>query len=131
VENYNPVLNAYPALWSEYKEADTTIPLLNVTRRILDYYFIQLSGYDDVDIRKRVLEDNKEKFVETTEDGHPDYGRYHIASAMLAYMNTGIVDGLNYVDDCMDVGVCRAVFKLIFETLQQGQHYNMMMGEEE
>jgi Txe/YoeB family toxin of Txe-Axe toxin-antitoxin module len=39
-------------------------------------------------------------------------------------------DGLNYVDDCADINLYRTVFKLIFEALQQEQHYNMMMGEE-
>jgi hypothetical protein len=42
----------------------------------------------------------------------------------------GFSDGLNYVDDCADIKLYRTVFKLIFEALQQEQHYNMMMGED-
>jgi hypothetical protein len=34
------------------------------------------------------------------------------------------------VDDCADITLYKDVFKLIFEALQQEQHYNMMMGEE-
>lgn len=99
-ENFNPVQNSYAALWSEYREVDTVIPVLNVIRRILEYYFMQLCGYDGVNIRKRVLEENKDKFVETPAEGLPDYTRYHLASAMLSYISVnsvGLSDGLNYV----------------------------------
>jgi wobble nucleotide-excising tRNase len=119
-------------LWTEFRELNGTIPLMNVIRRILEYYFMQLCGYDGVDIRKRILEDNKDKFVEITEDGKTDYSRYHLASAMLSYITAqsmGICDGLHYVDDCTDIEQCKLVFKMIFEILEQGQHYRMMMGE--
>jgi len=36
---------------------------------------------------------------------------------------------LNYIDDCVDNKLYKDVFKLIFEVLQQEQHYKMMMGE--
>ena len=132
-ENFNPVQNSYAALWSEYREVDTAIPVLNVIRRILEYYFMQLCGYDGVTIRKRVLDENRGKFVETVDNGQPDYTKYHLAAAMLSYISAssvGFSDGLNYVDDCADINLYRKVFQLIFEALQQEQHYNMMMGEE-
>lgn len=131
-ENYNPVQNSYTALWSEYKEVDSTIPVMNVIRRILEYYFLQLCGYDGIDIRKKVLDENKEKFVITPAEGLPDYTKYHLASAMLSYINvnsTGLSDGLNYVDDFSDITLYKDVFKLIFEVLKQEQHYTMMMAE--
>jgi wobble nucleotide-excising tRNase len=134
LENFNPVQNSYAALWSEYCEVDTAIPVLNVIRRILEYYFMQLCGYEGVDIRKRVLEDNRDKFVDPVEGGQPDYTKYHLSTAMLSYISAtsvGLSDGLNYVDDCADITLYRTVFKLIFEALQQEQHYKMMMGEEE
>lgn len=65
--------------------------------------------------------------------GLPDYTKYHLASSMLSYISTnsvGFSDGLNYVDDCADIALYKEVFKLIFEGLQQEQHYNMMIGEE-
>lgn len=132
-ENFNPVQNSYAALWSEYREVDTSIPLMNVIRRILEYYFMQLCGYDGVDIRKRVLDEHRDKFIELVECGQPDYTKHHLASAMLSYISAnsvGFSDGLNYVDDCADINLYRTVFKLIFEALQQEQHYKMMMGEE-
>jgi wobble nucleotide-excising tRNase len=133
-ENFNPVQNSYAALWSEYREVDTAIPILNVIRRILEYYFMQLCGYDGVDIRKRVLNENREKFIEQVPNGHPGMTKYHLASAMLSYISAnsvGFSDGLNYVDECADINLYRTVFKLIFEALQQEQHYKMMMGESE
>ena len=133
-ENFNPVQNSYAALWSEYREVDTVIPVLNVIRRILEYYFMQLCGYDGVNVRMRVLEEYKDKFIETPTEGLPDYTKYHLASAMLSYISVnsvGLSDGLNYVDDCADITLYKDVFKLIFEALQQEQHYNMMMGEGE
>lgn len=49
--NYNPVQNSYVAFWEEYKEISAPIPLMNVIRRILDYYILQLCGYDGVTLR--------------------------------------------------------------------------------
>ena len=131
-ENFNPVQNSYAALWGEYREVDTTIPMMNVIRRILEYYFMQLCGYDGVNIRKRVLEEHKDKFIETHTEGLPDYTKWHLATAMLSYISAnsvGFSDGLNYVDDCTDIELYKTVFKLIFEALEQEQHYKMMMGE--
>lgn len=133
MENYNPVQNSYAALWSEYKELKSPLTVLNVIRRILEYYFIQLCGYDGMDIRKRILEENKDDFIVTAEDGQTDYTKYHLASAMLSYINANalsLTDGLHYVDDSTDIEQCKSVFKLVFETMQQGQHYSMMMGDE-
>src|SRR5699024_2716522 len=49
-ENYSPVTNAYP-LWQEYKEVSSSTTLLNVMRRILEHYFLQLCGHDGVKLR--------------------------------------------------------------------------------
>ena len=87
LENYNPIQNSYAALWDEYKELKTVNTLTNVIRRILEYYFIQLCGYDGNDLLKIVLEDNKEKFVDYEEGKKPNYDRYHLASALLSYIN--------------------------------------------
>jgi len=128
-ENYNPVKNSYAALWSELKELDTSFTVLNVIRRIMEYYFMQLCGYDGNDIRKRILNENKDKFIEQAEDGTYDNTKYNLASAMLSYITnstTGITDGLNLVDEYADADLCKDVFKMIFETLGQEQHYKMM-----
>lgn len=129
-ENYNPVQNSYASMWDELRALDAPIPVLNVIRQILEYYFLQLCGYEGSDIRKEVLEKNREMFVTEIEGAKPDMEKYHLASSMLTYISNphGISDGLNYVEDCDDVELYKSVFKLIFEALHQEQHYNMMMG---
>lgn len=134
LENYNPIQNSYAALWDEYKELKTVNTITNVIRHILEYYFIQLCGYEGNDLQKIVLEDNKEKFIDREEGKKSNYDRYHLASALLSYINDSpalISDGLNFVEDGTDVEQYRAVFKLIFEAMQQEQHYKMMMNIED
>lgn len=57
---------------------------------------------------------------------------YQLASSLLAYINNpnGISDGLNYVEDCEDVEAYKRVFKMIFDALDQSQHYKMMTGKQ-
>lgn len=135
-ENYNPVQNSYAALWDElkklYKEERASIAIKNVSRRIIDQYFLQLCGFEGADIRRIVLEENKEKFVTEVEGGKPNYEKYHLASALLHYVSSpsGIGDEMFIDDECVDSDTHRTVFQLIFEVMHQDQHYNMMMGDE-
>lgn len=128
--NVNPVKNSYAALWDEYKDASSGIPLMSIIRRILEYYFLQLCGYEGSDLRKRILEENKDAF--THDDfGNEDFSKFELASAMLSYIaanSSGINDGMHYVDDCIDVQQCRDTFQMIFHHMGQDQHYEMMMG---
>lgn len=130
-KNYNPVQNSYSALWTEYNTLTATIPLMNVMRRILEYYFLQLCGYEGHDLTKRVLEDKKDRFITPIEGTVPDMTRFHLAKSMLAYMHSSDTfnDGLNFVDESMDCDQYREVFKTIFEVLDQSQHYDRMMNE--
>lgn len=132
LENYNPVQNSYAALWDELRDADSVIPALNVMRRILEYYFLQLCGYEGSSLREELLEkeENKKKFIVEVPGGEPDMTKYQLAATMLAYINNpnGISDGLNFVEDYDDVNVYKDVFKLIFYTMGQDQHYEMMTG---
>ena len=133
-ENYNPIQNSYAALWDEYKELKTANTVKNVIRHILEYYFIQICGYEGNDLHKIVLEQNKLLFVDEVEGQKPNYDRYNLASSMLTYMNDGpavISDGFNYIDDGSDVEQCKKVFELIFTAMHQEQHYKMMMGIED
>lgn len=131
-ENYNPVQNSYAALWDELRDLHSTIPALNVMRRILEYYFLQLCGYEGSDLRSIVLEkkENREKFIKQVEGEKPDMTDYQLASSLLAYINNpnGISDGLNYVEDCEDAEAYKRVFQMIFDALGQSQHYKMMTG---
>lgn len=135
LENYNPVQNSYAALWNELKEIDSPISLLNVMRRILEYYFMQMYGYEGDDLRKLVLDDHKEDFIipPEKEGEKPDNMKFNLASAMLSYISnpTGINDGLNLTEDYAEVSQYRETFKQIFYALHQEQHYNMMMGIKE
>lgn len=54
-ENFSPVPNSYAALWAELNEVTSSVTVQNVMRRILEYYFMQLCGYDGNDIRDIVL----------------------------------------------------------------------------
>ena len=132
-ENYNPVQNSYAALWDELRDIQTTIPALYVMRRILEYYFLQLCGYEGSDLQEIVLEkkENRDKFIKTVNGQQPDMTDYQLASSLLAYINNpnGISDGLNYVEDCDDVDAYKHVFGMIFEALGQSQHYKMMTGK--
>lgn len=84
-------------------------------------------------MRKTVLEVNKPKFVTEVEGAAPDYEKYHLADALLQYLNstTGIGDELFLSDDGMSVELHKAVFRDIFVSLGQDQHYNMMMGQQD
>lgn len=132
-ENYNPVQNSYAALWDELRDIQSTIPALNVMRRILEYYFLQLCGYEGSDLRALVLEnpENRSKFIKQVEGEQPDMTDYQLASSLLAYINNpnGISDGLNYVEDCEDADAYKRVFQMIFDALGQSQHYKMMTGQ--
>lgn len=119
-ENYNPVKNAYAALWSEYRELEAEIPLMNVIHRILDFYFLDMCCEDGMDLRKRILVENRKEFLN-------DPVGYHLADSMLQYMGAGISGDMDYVGDEGDVAKIREVFERIFKILKQEQHYRMMM----
>ena len=128
--NVNPVKNSYAALWEEYKEVSSSIPLMHVIRQILEYYFLQLCGYEGNELRKRILEDRKHEFTHDNM-GNEDYNKYDMASAMLSYIafnSGGVNDGIQYIDDCIDPNQCRETFEMIFRHMNQGQHFDMMMG---
>ena len=131
--NVNPVKNSYAALWEEYKElkaVTSPIPLMNVIRRILEYYFLQICGYDGSQLRKTILEENKPDYTKD-KDGNEDYTKFDLATSMLSYIAAttyGVNDGLHYVDDVIDIDQCRDTFQMIFHHMGQDQHFNMMMG---
>ncbi len=100
---------------------------------ILEYYFLQLCGYEGSNLRALVLEnpENRSKFIKQVEGEQPDRTDYQLASSLLAYINNpnGISDGLNYVEDCEDAEAYKRVFQMIFDALGQSQHYKMMTGQ--
>ena len=125
--NVNPVRSSYAALWEEYHECKSSLTLMNVTRKILEYYFLQLCGYDGTELRKAILVDGRPFFVD--EYGNEDKEQFDLAQSMLAYISPeriGFHDGLNYVEESADPDVCREIFHKIFSIMRQEQHYKMM-----
>ena len=95
---------------------------MNVIRRILEYYFLQIGGYKGNNIRTEVLDKNKDKF--------PNQWEYDAAASMIAYINTGAAgfdDGLYFDQSSISVDQMRSVCKNIFHVLNQDQHYDYMM----
>ncbi|MGM1323343.1 AAA family ATPase [Corynebacterium macclintockiae] len=131
LENYSPVLNTYTALWNEYKEVNSSITLLNVTRRILEHYFLQLCGYEGADLKATLLTDNRDKFIHTDAEGREDHAHYYLVQSMLTYIShhtSGIEDDTFLIAEDYDPKHLRHVFRRIFELMGQEQHYRMMTG---
>ena len=129
--NVNPVKNSYAALWDEYKEVKSPVPLMNVIRRILEYYFLQLCGYEGATLRKVILIDGKVQGKFKDGNGNDDEEKLQLASSMLAYINAssiGMNDGMDYVEECLNAAECRSIFEMIFDAMNQKQHYDMMIG---
>lgn len=112
----NPIQTSYELLWDELHEVDSTsrITIFNTLRRILEYYFNIIGGleYDKcID-----LFDDEDKIV---------------CKALISCIN----DGSHFISDdfvmCYESGAMEnylRVFKLIFEKLEHGNHYEMMMA---
>lgn len=123
--NVNPVKNSYATLWEEYQQASGAV-LINVMRRILEYYFLQICGHSRASLRKQILEDNRDKFIQ---DG---FQNYNLASAILSYItdeSMGITDDVLFVETDVNDDQCRKTFELIFQCMGQEQHFNMMMNK--
>ena len=128
--NINPVKNSYAALWDEYREVTSAVPLMNVIRRILEYYFLQLCGYEGSVLRQVILVQAKEDGRYKDANGNDDEEKFQLATAMLAYINAssiGMSDGMDFVEDCLNADECRRIFEMIFELMNQKQHYDMML----
>ena len=118
--NRSPVKNTYDALWDEYMHTNSPETIMIVIRQILEYYFVQMIGYQNVDLRRDLLDKHEDEFEK--ED-------YVAASAMIAMINvgaTGFNDGLYYDASAASVDQLRNVFQKIFRVMDQEQHYNMM-----
>ena len=104
---------------------------MNVTRRILEYYFLQICGYSSGDLRTELLDKHQPDFETALPDGSVDKTDYNLASAMIAILNfgaRGFNDGLYFDISATQPSQIRSVFKTIFEAAGQQQHYYMMMN---
>lgn len=129
--NFSPVKNAYATLWKEYKVSDHATVLLRLTRQILEYYFIQISGYEGQTLEDRIKE-HIEDFIEPSPDGTQNTSLLHLASALLKYTGDSQQawsDGFDYVDGEEDPKQIKHAFQKIFEVMGQKPHYEMMMAQ--
>ena len=127
--NYNPVKNSYAALWDEYSEVTSAPAAINVIRRILEYYFVQLCGYDRYEFSDKILKEHRSDFID--DEGLPteDDIRYIIASSMLQYLSSSSFspnDDMFYMEDSWELKQCQDIFELIFEVMDQSQHFRAM-----
>lgn len=125
--NYNPVQNSYTALWHEYGEVRSAIALKRVMRHILDYYFLQISGFEGHTLRERIFRDET---VFNDADGNRDEELVQSINALLQYVGSdtqGFNAGFDYVEDAEDIQSLKSTFEKVFEIMGQDQHYRMMM----
>ena len=103
---------------------------MNVVRRILEYYFVQVCGYEWNDLRRNVFEKNKGDYTRGTDAGN-GLSKLELAKAMLRFIATPadpINEGLHYVGEAIDPEVLDETLQLIFKHMGQEGHYRMMMG---
>lgn len=130
--NRNPVVNTYEALWKEYKTSNDPVALMNVSRRILEYYFLQMCGYSNGNIRSDLMETHRSDFETIYPDGSVDHTRYDIVEAMVSVLDVGALafnDGLYFDASAVDPTLLKDSFRQVFDVLNQTQHYKMMMQE--
>lgn len=130
-KNYNPVQNSYAALWTEYNEVKNSITLKNVIRRILEYYFIQICGYDGHTLQDIILVKNRHRFVKVIDEstGEEDTAELRTVASMINYLAAdlfGANEGLHFIEDSMAPEIYKDLTKRIFEAMGQPQHYQMM-----
>lgn len=109
--------NTYDALWAEYRTATDAISLMNVTRRILEYYFLQICGYSSGDLRTDLLEKHRPDFETVRPDGAIDKTDYNLASAIVTVLNVGareFNDGLFFDASAVETAQLRTVFQNSF-----------------
>ena len=131
-ENYSPVMNSYAAMWQEYREVTNPHALLGVCQRILEHYFLHITGHSADSLTERVLTTNRELFVDRLPGGSVDETALHHAQALLAQMDTRdnpvMFDDM-YASTEINELQCRDAFRTIFEAMGQIQHFEMMTAQ--
>jgi len=116
-QNSNPVKSSYQLLWQDIRNPlGHSLTLPNTMRRIFESYLKLLGGLD----------------VDQACDGLVGDERL-AARALLSWANDGshaVHDDLYMVPGERADSLYLRVFRLVFENLQQGGHYRMMMGED-
>jgi wobble nucleotide-excising tRNase len=113
-QNSNPVKSSYQLLWLDIRKPEGhSLTLPNTMRRIFDSYFKLLGGLDIDKACNGLVGDEK-----------------IAARALLSWANDGshaVQDDLYMVPNGDADALYLQVFRRIFDNLQQGGHYRMMM----
>lgn len=126
--NYTPVRNEYDALWTEFLTTADSMIAMSTARRILDFYFIQTCGQSNL---RDLIDDHRDDFIDYSDSGNVDDHRYNLAKAMVSYLDSpalGFNSGIFFDSSTVGPDQYREVFKDIFESLHQGDHYRMMVS---
>jgi wobble nucleotide-excising tRNase len=112
----NPIKTSYELLWAELRRTElSNLTIQNTLRRILENYFKILGDVDPDDICDKF--EGKEKFV---------------CKSLFSWVNHGshfAHDDL-FIADGATIEIYLKVFKEIFDKLDHGAHYRMMMHED-
>ncbi|WP_311777489.1 AAA family ATPase [Trueperella abortisuis] len=131
-ENYSPVMNSYAAMWQEYREVTNPYTLLGVCQRILENYFLYITGHSADSLTERVLTTNRELFVDQLPGGSVDETALNHAQALLAQMdsrhNPVLFDDV-YASTEINETQCRNAFETIFRAMGQREHFEMMTAQ--
>lgn len=112
----NPIKTSYELLWAELRRPNpSNLTIQNTLRRILENYFKILGDVDPDFICEKF--EGKEKFVCKSLFSWVNYGSH------FAHDDLFIADGAT-------ADIYLKVFKEVFEKLEHGGHYRMMMHED-
>ncbi len=123
----NPIKNSYELLWQEVKQAKheveqakenntSWVSLQNVMRRIIEYYFKILGGFNNKNLIKCFKNSEEQQ----------------ICASLISWLNDGshgIPDDWFVQSQDTSIKTYLEVFEKIFEKTGHGAHYEMMMGE--
>ncbi|GAA7078518.1 ATP-binding protein [Helicobacter pylori] len=115
----NPIKNSYELLWQEVKQAKENnaswVSLQNVMRRIIEYYFRILGGFEHNHNLSECFENIEEK---------------QVCNSFISWFNDGshgISDDLFVQSQDTSIETYLKVFEKIFEITGHEAHYKMMM----
>ncbi|BDA03893.1 hypothetical protein OHP003_11680 [Helicobacter pylori] len=116
-----PIKNSYELLWQEVRQAKenniSSVSLQNVMRRIIEYYFRILGGFEHNDSLSECFENIEEK---------------RVCNSFISWFNDGshgISDDLFVQSQDTSIETYLKVFENIFKVTGHEAHYKMMMGE--
>lgn len=106
--------------------------LLVICQRILDHYFLHITGHTAHSLSSQVLETNRDRFISQLPDSSEDTTAFHHAQALLARLDAHLGASAFYdvyASSEIHETQCREAFRTIFEAMGQIQHFEMMTAQ--